>query len=129
MLYFNLQIPRTDPRFGNNSNECIPFFRSSAACGSGNTGHFFGGSTVREQMNSLTAFIDVGQVYGADDAKAQNLRNLTSDEGLLRVNTQFDDNGRELLPFSTMAANMCATRRKIVNDSNAQEVPCFVAGE
>jgi hypothetical protein len=80
-------------------------------------------------MNSLTAFIDVGQVYGSDAAKALNLRNLTTDEGLMRVNTQFDDNGRELLPFSTMAANMCATRRKITNDSNAQEVPCFVAGD
>ncbi|XP_070821340.1 eosinophil peroxidase-like isoform X2 [Chaetodon trifascialis] len=126
---FPIEIPRRDPRFGRNSEECIPFFRSAAACGSGNTGHIFGASTVREQMNSLTAFIDVGQVYGADDTKAIFLRDLSSNEGLLRVNTKFTDNGRELLPFSNMSVNMCATRAHITNDVNAQEVPCFVAGD
>lgn len=122
------QIPREDPRFGRNSDECMPFFRSAAGCGSGNTGHFFGASTVRQQMNTLTAFIDVGQVYGSDDAKARFLRDLTSDEGLLRVNEEYTDNGRELLPFTDMGANMCATRARITND-DVEEVPCFLAGE
>lgn len=123
------QIPENDPRFGRNSEECIPFFRSTAACGSGNTGHLFGASTVRQQLNSLTAFIDVGQVYGSDDAKARFLRDLTSDKGLLRVNTEHTDNGRELLPFTSMGANLCATRAGITNDNSAEEVPCFLAGE
>lgn len=123
------QIPKGDPRFGRNSEECIPFFRSSAACGSGNTGHFFGASSTRQQMNSLTAFLDVGQVYGADDTKARFLRDLSSDKGLLKVNTEYTDNGRELLPFANMSVNMCATRARITKDSNAQEVPCFVAGK
>ncbi|XP_074513626.1 eosinophil peroxidase-like [Sebastes fasciatus] len=126
---FPIQIPRNDPRFGRNSEECIPFFRSSAACGSGNTGHVFGASTVRQQMNSLTAFIDAGQVYGADDVKARFLRNLTSDKGLLRVNSQYEDNGRELLPFAPMASSICANRARITKDVNAVEVPCFVAGD
>ncbi|XP_051278095.1 eosinophil peroxidase-like isoform X1 [Dicentrarchus labrax] len=126
---FPIEIPKTDPRFRKNSDKCIPFFRSAPACGSGNTGHIFGASNIREQMNTLTAFIDVGQVYGADDAKARFLRDLTTDEGLLRVNIQYTDNGRELLPFSNATVNMCATRAKITNDSNAQEVPCFVAGD
>ncbi|XP_070712179.1 eosinophil peroxidase-like [Pempheris klunzingeri] len=126
---FPIEIPEQDPRFGRNSEECIPFFRSAAACGSGGSGLFFGQQTVREQINSLTAFIDVGQVYGADNSKARFLRNLTTDEGLLRVNTQYTDNGRELLPFSNMETNMCATRARITNDSNAEEVPCFVAGD
>ncbi|XP_054466864.1 eosinophil peroxidase-like [Anoplopoma fimbria] len=124
---FPIEVPRKDPRF--ESEECIPFFRSAAACGSGNTGHIFGGSTVRQQMNSLTAFLDVGQVYGVEDTKARFLRDLTSDKGLLRVNTQYTDNGRELLPFATMVTNMCATRARITNDSNAEEVPCFLAGD
>ena len=111
------------------AEECIPFFRSAAACGSGNTGHIFGASNVRQQMNALTAFIDVGQVYGSDDVKARFLRDLTTDRGLLRVNTEYTDNGRELLPFSKMEVNMCATRARITNNSTAQEVPCFVAGE
>ncbi|XP_074513628.1 eosinophil peroxidase-like [Sebastes fasciatus] len=126
---FPIQIPRNDPRFGRNSKECIPFFRSSAACGSGNTGHVFGASTVRQQMNSLTAFIDAGQVYGADDVKARFLRNLTSDKGLLRVNSQYEDNGHELLPFAPMASSICANRARITKDVNAVEVPCFVAGD
>ncbi|XP_056135353.1 eosinophil peroxidase-like [Lampris incognitus] len=126
---FPILIPKQDPRFGNNSEDCIPFFRSAPACGSGNTGHLFGASSVRQQMNSLTAFIDVGQVYGSDDIKARDLRNLSDDKGLLRVNTQFTDNGRELLPFTTMNTNMCATRAQITNNSKAQELPCFLAGD
>uniref|UniRef100_A0AAQ4QK82 Myeloid-specific peroxidase n=1 Tax=Gasterosteus aculeatus aculeatus TaxID=481459 RepID=A0AAQ4QK82_GASAC len=124
---FPIKFPKNDPR--NASEECIPFFRSAPACGSGNTGHIFGASTVRQQINSLTAFLDVGQVYGSEDTKVRFLRNLTSNEGLLRVNTRFDDNGRELLPFSSMTTNMCATRKRITNDSFAEEVPCFVAGD
>ncbi|XP_074495939.1 eosinophil peroxidase-like [Sebastes fasciatus] len=126
---FPITIPSTDPRFGTNSADCIPFFRSAPACGSGNTGYNFGASTVRQQMNSLTAFLDGGQVYGSDDIKARKLRDLTTDQGLLKVNAQYNDNGRALLPFSDMTANMCATRARITNNVNAQEVPCFEAGD
>uniref|UniRef100_A0A671UZI7 Eosinophil peroxidase-like n=1 Tax=Sparus aurata TaxID=8175 RepID=A0A671UZI7_SPAAU len=122
-------IPRQDPRFGRNSEECIPFFRSAPTCGSGNTGHIFGAATVRQQMNTLTSFIDVGQVYGSDEAKARLLRNLTSDEGLLKVNTEYTDDGREHLPFEKKSTNMCATRARITGNNNAQEVPCFLAGD
>lgn len=80
-------------------------------------------------MNSLTAFIDVGQVYGSDDGKARFLRDLTSDKGLLKVNVVYTDKGRELLPFTNMGANLCATRARMTNDSSAEEVPCFLAGK
>ncbi|XP_036954697.1 eosinophil peroxidase-like [Acanthopagrus latus] len=126
---FPVEIPRQDPRFGRNSEECIPFFRSAPTCGSGNTGHLFGAATVRQQMNTLTAFIDAGQVYGSDEAKARLLRDLSSDKGLLRVNTEFTDNGRELLPFEMKSTNMCATRARITRNNNAQEVPCFLGGD
>ncbi|XP_073321888.1 eosinophil peroxidase-like [Pagrus major] len=126
---FPIEIPRQDPRFGRNSEECIPFFRSAAGCGSGNTGHIFGAPTVRQQMNTVTAFVDVGQVYGSDEAKARLLRDLTSDKGLLRVNTEYDDNGRELLPFEKRSTNICATRARITGDNNATEVPCFLSGD
>lgn len=89
----------------------------------------FGERNVRQQINTLTAFIDVGQVYGADDAKAHLVRDLSSDKGLLKVNPDYTDNGRELLPFTTLNANLCATRRRITNDNNAKEVACFLAGE
>lgn len=89
----------------------------------------FGGSpSVREQINSLTAFLDAGQVYGAEDGLAKDLRNLTNDRGLLRVNDQFFDNRREHLPFTNVQSRMCATRGKTLNDTSLTEVPCFIAG-
>nr|XP_057926969.1 eosinophil peroxidase-like isoform X2 [Doryrhamphus excisus] len=124
---FPIEIPKNGPRFG--SQECIPFFRSTATCGSGPTGSIFGAATIRQQLNTLTSYIDAGQVYGSDDIKAQSLRNLNTDEGLLRVNTEFTDEGRELLPFTTMGANLCATRARITNDPNAEEVLCFFGGD
>ncbi|XP_051925102.1 eosinophil peroxidase-like isoform X3 [Hippocampus zosterae] len=124
---FPILIPKNGPRFG--KQECIPFFRSTATCGSGPTGAIFGGATVRQQLNSLTSYIDGSQVYGSDDEKALELRDLTTDLGLLRVNEEFTDNGRELLPFTKMMANVCATRARITNDKNAKEVLCFLAGD
>nr|XP_019956653.1 PREDICTED: eosinophil peroxidase-like [Paralichthys olivaceus] len=126
---FPIKIPSGDPRFLNHSEKCMPFFRSAAGCGSGNTGYLFGASNVRQQMNAITAFIDVGQVYSSDDSKARFLRNLTTDQGLLRVNEKYDDNSRELLPFQNSGANMCATRARITNNVIAEEVPCFLAGD
>ncbi|CAG08466.1 unnamed protein product, partial [Tetraodon nigroviridis] len=126
---FPIEIPKKDPRFGQRSDKCIPFFRSAPTCGSGNLGYMFGDRNVRQQINTLTAFIDVGQVYGADDVKARFVRDLSSDRGLLKVNPEHTDNGRELLPFSAIDANMCATRRGVTNNSSAQEVPCFLAGD
>ncbi|XP_062235980.1 eosinophil peroxidase-like [Platichthys flesus] len=122
---FPIKIPSGDTRFSNHS-ECMPFFRSAPGCGSGNTGHLFGASNVRQQMNALTAFLDLGQVYGSDHTKALFLR---KERGLLRVNTKHKDNGRDLLPFAATGANMCATRARITRNVNVEEVPCFVAGD
>ncbi|XP_064164290.1 eosinophil peroxidase-like isoform X1 [Anguilla rostrata] len=117
---FPIPIPKEDPRFSQNTR-CLPFMRSAPACKKGNN--------VREQINSLTAYLDVGQVYGSEDALARNLRDFTNNGGLLRINQRFKDGGRELLPFTTKAPNMCATRRKITNSSGLEEVPCFIAGD
>uniref|UniRef100_A0A671V5W3 Eosinophil peroxidase-like n=1 Tax=Sparus aurata TaxID=8175 RepID=A0A671V5W3_SPAAU len=105
---FPIEIPRQDPRFGRNSEECMPFFRSAP-------------TTVRQQMNTLTAFIDVGQVYGSDEAKARSLRDLTSDKGLLRVNKEYTDDGREHLPFSEMTTNMLRLSLSILCDFSGDE--------
>ncbi|KAI9527666.1 hypothetical protein NQZ68_027756 [Dissostichus eleginoides] len=125
---FPIKIPSNDRRFGKDA-ECMPFFRSAAGCGSGQTGHVFGSSTTRQQMNAITAFIDVGQVYGSDPSKAHFLRDLSSDDGLMRVNKMYNDSGREILPFSNTVSNICANRARMTNDENAEEVPCFQAGD
>uniref|UniRef100_A0A1A8P852 Myeloid-specific peroxidase n=3 Tax=Nothobranchius TaxID=28779 RepID=A0A1A8P852_9TELE len=125
-----IPIPPGDPRLPSRPDTCLPAFRSAPACGTGYSAYNFGGEpNRREQINALTAFLDLGQVYGSDEKLALSLRNLSSNEGLLAVNTEFRDNGRELLPFSPMQANMCATRGRITNDTNAKEVPCFLAGD
>uniref|UniRef100_A0A3Q1H162 Myeloid-specific peroxidase n=1 Tax=Acanthochromis polyacanthus TaxID=80966 RepID=A0A3Q1H162_9TELE len=123
-----IPIPPGDPRLSN--EKCIPSFRSAPACGTGFSAYNFGGEpNRREQINALTAFLDLSQVYGSEDKLALYLRNLTDDGGLLRVNTEFRDNGFELLPFHPMKSEMCATRGRVTNDTNAREVPCFIAGD
>ncbi|XP_039636753.1 eosinophil peroxidase [Perca fluviatilis] len=125
-----IPIPPGDPRLPSGPNSCIPAFRSAPACGTGYTAYNFGGEpNKREQINALTAFLDLGQVYGSEEKLSRSLRDLESDAGLLRVNTEFRDNNRELLPFNTLQVNMCATRRRITNNTNAREVPCFIAGD
>uniref|UniRef100_A0A3Q3JX08 Myeloid-specific peroxidase n=1 Tax=Monopterus albus TaxID=43700 RepID=A0A3Q3JX08_MONAL len=122
-----IPIPPGDPRL---PSRCIPAFRSAPACGTGYSAYNFGGDPVkREQINSLTAFLDLSQVYGSEDKLALFLRDVESDGGLMRVNTEFKDNGRELLPFHPLQVQMCATRKRITNDTNAKEVPCFIAGD
>ncbi|XP_077478823.1 eosinophil peroxidase [Stigmatopora argus] len=125
-----IAIPPGDPRLPTGPDSCLPSFRSAPACGTGNSAYNFGGEpNKREQINALTAFQDMGQVYGSETKLALSLRDLNSDSGLMRVNTEFRDNGRELLPFNPMQVKMCATHRNVTNDTNAPEVPCFIAGD
>ncbi|XP_072514316.1 eosinophil peroxidase-like isoform X2 [Salminus brasiliensis] len=125
---FPIQIPNGDPRLSKDS--CLPVFRSAPACGSGNNAFIFGGvPKVRQQINSLTAFLDVGQLYGSDEGLARELRDLSNDNGLLLVNNRFQDNGRELLPFTKVDSKMCSTRNRILNTTGLEEVPCFIAGD
>ena len=111
------------------TGSCLPFFRTAAVCGTGYSDYNFGGvANKRQQINTVTSFTDLSTVYGSEDQLAMYLRDLTSDAGLMRVNENFTDNGRDLLPFSPLKANMCATRRRIMSKSTAKEVPCFLAG-
>ncbi|KAK3549951.1 hypothetical protein QTP86_016857 [Hemibagrus guttatus] len=127
---FPIQIPRGDPRLPSGPNSCLPVFRSSPACGSGNSAYMFGGvPRVREQINTLTSFLDAGQLYGSETGLAQELRDLSNDAGLMRINDRFRDNGRELLPFTKVVSKMCSTRNRIQNTTGLEEVPCFIAGD
>ncbi|XP_074546415.1 eosinophil peroxidase [Halichoeres trimaculatus] len=125
-----IPIPADDPRIPPGPDSCIPSFRSAPVCGTGFSAYNFGGEPEkREQINALTSFLDLSQVYGSEDKVALALRDLTNNDGLLRANTQFKDNGMDLLPFHSLDVNICATRRRTTNDSNAREVPCFFAGD
>ncbi|KAM9208871.1 myeloperoxidase [Dugong dugon] len=112
---FPLKIPPNDPRI-KNQHDCIPFFRSCPACPGSNI-------TIRNQINALTSFVDASMVYGSEDPLARDLRNLTSQLGLLKVNDRFRDNGRALLPFDNLHDDPCLLTNRSVR------IPCFLAGD
>uniref|UniRef100_A0A8C9NCJ5 Thyroid peroxidase n=1 Tax=Serinus canaria TaxID=9135 RepID=A0A8C9NCJ5_SERCA len=109
--------------------DCLPFYRSSPACGTGDHAILFGNISMlntRQQINGLTSFLDASTVYGSTPAVENKLRNLTSKEGLLRVNLKYHDNHREYLPFTDQIPSPCA------QDSSAsagERVECFLAGD
>src|SRR4051794_10307649 len=66
---FNIPVPTGDPVFDptGRGNQILPFQRSLFV---------LDGNGVRQQVNTNTTFIDASQVYGSDDARAQELRTL-----------------------------------------------------
>ncbi|XP_058178642.1 peroxidasin [Anopheles ziemanni] len=118
---YPIDVPADDPRIRN--RRCIDFVRSSAVCGSGMTSIFFGSVQPREQINQLTAFIDASQVYGYTELFARELRNLTTDGGLLRDGAHFPGQ-KPLLPFSAPTDGMDCRR-----DLDESQINCFTAGD
>nr|XP_049708336.1 peroxidasin [Helicoverpa armigera] len=117
---FPIDVPSNDPRISN--RRCIDFIRTSAVCGSGMTSVLFGTLQPREQINQLTSFIDASQVYGFEKEVAEDLRDLTNENGLLRVGITFP--GRKpLLP--TVGINGMDCRRNLDESTRS----CFVAGD
>uniref|UniRef100_A0A8C5Y8R3 Thyroid peroxidase n=1 Tax=Microcebus murinus TaxID=30608 RepID=A0A8C5Y8R3_MICMU len=108
---------------------CLPFYRSSPACGTGDQGWLLGNlsrANPRQQMNGLTSFLDASTVYGSSPAAERQLRNWTSAEGLLRVNARHRDaGGRAYLPFAPRPA-ACAPEP---GAPGAARAPCFLAGD
>uniref|UniRef100_A0A8D2IIV4 Thyroid peroxidase n=1 Tax=Varanus komodoensis TaxID=61221 RepID=A0A8D2IIV4_VARKO len=111
------------------SMDCMPFYRSSPACTTGHQGVLLGNLSVltpRQQINSLTSFLDASTVYGSTTTAEHKLRNLTSKEGLLRTNMHYFDNGREYLPFVDKVPSPCAQDPKA---DKAERIECFTAGD
>lgn len=64
---FNINVPESDPSFPmrkNTSMSCIDFARSRPACG----------QPGREQVNTITAFIDCSNIYGSEEDLGSDLR-------------------------------------------------------
>ncbi|NWT14787.1 PERT peroxidase, partial [Vireo altiloquus] len=124
---FPIKVPTSDTLSA--GMDCLPFYRSSPACGTGDHGTLFGNISVldtRQQINGLTSFLDASTVYGSTPAVENKLRNLTSKEGLLRVNLKYYDNHREYLPFTDLLPSPCAQDSKA---RGGERVECFLAGD
>lgn len=120
-------LSRQLPANASRTPACLPFSRSSAACGTGAQGAFFGNlsrANPRQQVNGFTSFLDASTVYGSSPAAERQLRNWTSAEGLLRVNARHRDAGRAHLPFAPPPA-ACAPEP----GARAPRAPCFLAGD
>eukprot|EP00058_Branchiostoma_floridae_P023928 XP_002609418.1 hypothetical protein BRAFLDRAFT_86521 [Branchiostoma floridae] len=105
---------------------CLPFTRSSSMCAVaiGETSNP-DDLTDREQINQVSSFIDASMVYGSSEELAQSLRDLTTDEGLLRVQERTDiSSGLDLLPFEEEEENSCNQ-----DPTGGDTVPCFLSGD
>lgn len=119
---FAIPVADDDPRV--RRHRCIGFVRSSAMCGSGATSVFFNDVIQREQLNLLTSFIDASNVYGSSEDDARNLRDFTSNRGLLRAGIVMpSSSGKPLLPPNQGEFVDCQI------DANTAHVPCFQAGD
>lgn len=76
-------------------------------------------------MNSFTSFLDASTVYGSSPASEAQLRNWSSAEGLLRVNTRHRDRGRAHLPFPPPGTPSAC----VPEPGGPGRSPCFLAGD
>nr|XP_039257330.1 peroxidasin-like isoform X1 [Styela clava] len=119
---------------------CMEFTRSSAVCGSGITSVFFSALSRREQINQITSYQDASNVYGSTDEETKNLRDLTSDLGLLKEGQPLEPGQKPLLPYNVysdldsdssvirpVAPIEC--RRGDSESPQERSVPCFLCGD
>ncbi|XP_065822604.1 thyroid peroxidase [Labrus bergylta] len=103
--------------------DCKPFFRSLAACFV-NFRSDIRVTLQRQQMNSITSFMDASQVYGHSPKLERNLRDLSGCNGKLAVNKQVKDvNGRAYLPYVSTLPSSC------LQHPDGERVECFSAGD
>ncbi|CAG9533092.1 unnamed protein product [Cercopithifilaria johnstoni] len=121
---FNIPLAHDDPRMlANPRYPCIEFERSSAVCGSGETSLIYRHVTYREQMNTITSYIDASGIYGSTEEDAHDLRHLSPDRGLLRYDMVSSAN-KPYLPFERDSPVDC--RR---NWTLNYPMRCFLAGD
>ncbi|MFH4978018.1 hypothetical protein AB6A40_004727 [Gnathostoma spinigerum] len=123
---YNVPLPPEDKRMKAQKKPkypCIEVERSSATCGTGQTGPIYRQLTYREQMNILTSYIDGSMIYGSSEVDALDLRELFGDHGLLRFDI-VSKVQKPYLPFERESAMECRRNR-----SRENPIGCFLAGD
>ncbi|XP_072015925.1 peroxidasin-like [Amphiura filiformis] len=117
------KAPYCFPIFASNNDSrladdgCISLTRSTRVCN----------LEPREQLNSVTSYVDASTVYGSTEERAMYLRDLTTDLGHLRTGISVNVYGKvskTLLPFKHQMAQGC--NRPTMDDTG---IPCFFAGD
>lgn len=105
-------------------SNCIELIRSSSFCGSGLTSINLGVLMPREQVNQLTSYLDLSQVYGSTPQRALDLRNLNNDENDGRLRTSLIKGGH-YLPLNEQKRwpNDCQ------QEPDKSDFECFLAGD
>jgi len=117
---FPIEIPPNDPR--SRRHKCMDFTRSSSVCGSGSTSVFFDVIAPRQQINQITSYIDASNVYGSTEHEVKELRDLSSNWGLLKTGS-LAPSGKPYLPYNTDLPVDCQVNR------SETTIPCFLAGD
>ncbi|XP_034530636.1 thyroid peroxidase [Notolabrus celidotus] len=103
--------------------DCMPFFRSVPACFVSFRSDIRQ-ALQRQQMNSITSFMDASVVYGNTPKQESQLRDLSGHNGKLAVNTHFRDvKGRPYLPYVDTLPSPCRQA------PDEHRVECFSAGD
>ena len=136
--------------------DCMEFIRSAEVCGTGISSLYFEKERLvkREQLNELTAFIDAGNLYGADAARAKYIREHNPDydvRGKIRrgdpipiptnTNPKYTNANmtKEILTFDVSfitamggapsVDRMDCRREAFFEAKDVQDVSCFLAGD
>nr|XP_018667950.1 peroxidasin-like isoform X2 [Ciona intestinalis] len=122
------------------SGRCMTFTRSSAVCGSGITSVFFSAISRREQINQITSYLDASNVYSSNDKEMRNLRDFSSDLGLLKEGQSLELGQKPLLPYNVYSDLESGSNsiqlvapldcfRGEGETARQRSVPCFLAGD
>ena len=109
---FPVLAPENDPRLA--TGDCIPLTRSTRVCG----------LEPRQQLNSVTSYIDAGTIYGNVEDRALARRDLTDESGHLKEGITVNTNegpSKPLLPFNVDFPNAC--------NRPDTSIPCFFSGD
>ena len=111
---------------------CMEFIRSASVCGSGVSSFLVDSLARREQINSITSFLDGSNVYGSDSERSRRLRIHNDPAGRLKF-TDAQEFEKAMLPFSEEESEDSVEMdcRRMFESESVEEarVACFMAGD